>query len=194
VERVTDLVRGAGQAGVARACDVLTQARADGLDETVDLVRPEARRRKGRYRTRAEGDGEHSAQRTALARPGSPGTHRELDHRRGNCGVAGCILFGLGIGSLATPPGLILAVEWPRERFSALVGLVVGLKQFTFAFGPSLIGVIRDWRGGYGPDLGAYAALQATAAALVVLGPGGRQRVGPCRGARRGSRVGAESS
>src|SRR5882672_6303575 len=85
---------------------------------------------------------------------------------------AGCVLFGLGVGNLTTLPGLILSVEWPRERFSALVGLVVGINQFTFAFGPSLVGVLRDWSGGYGSALGACAALQAIAATLVVLGPG----------------------
>src|SRR5262249_39797378 len=35
---------------------------------------------------------------------------------------AGCVLFGFGVGNLTTLPGLILAVEWPRERFAALVG------------------------------------------------------------------------
>ena len=85
---------------------------------------------------------------------------------------AGCMLFGLGVGNLTTLPGLILAVEWPRERFSSLVGLVVGINQFTFAFGPSLVGVIRDWSGGYGAALGACTVLQAMAAALIVLGPG----------------------
>ena len=85
---------------------------------------------------------------------------------------AGCALFGLGVGNLTTLPALILAVEWPRERFSALVGLVVGINQITFAFGPSLVGVVRDWSGAYGPALGACAALQAIAAALVALGPG----------------------
>ena len=84
---------------------------------------------------------------------------------------AGCALFGLGVGNLTTLPGLILAVEWPREQFSALVGLVVGINQFTFAFGPSLIGVVRDWSGTYGVALGACTALQAIAAALVLLGP-----------------------
>ena len=68
-------------------------------------------------------------------------------------------------------PGLILAVEWPRERFSALVGLVVGINQFTFAFGPALVGVLRDWAGTYGPALAAYMALQAVAAATILLGP-----------------------
>ncbi len=84
---------------------------------------------------------------------------------------AGCALFGLGVGNLTTLPGLILAVEWPRERFGALVGLVVGINQFTFAFGPSLVGVLRDWAGAYGPALGACMALQAIAAILVLLGP-----------------------
>ena len=86
---------------------------------------------------------------------------------------AGCALFGLGVGNLTTLPGLVLAVEWPRERFSALVGLVVAINQFTFAFGPSLVGVLRDWGGTYGPALGVCAALQAVAAGLILLGPGG---------------------
>jgi len=88
---------------------------------------------------------------------------------------AGCALFGLGVGNLTTLPGLILAVEWPRERFSALVGLVVGINQFTFAFGPSLVGVLRDRAGTYGPALGACAVLQAVAAALILLGPNARR-------------------
>src|SRR5213078_253924 len=98
---------------------------------------------------------------TLLARAGSPGLV-----------YAGCALFGLGVGNLTTLPGLILAVEWPRERFAALVALVVGINQFTFAFGPSLVGVLRDWSGAYGPALGACAALQAVAAITILLGPG----------------------
>jgi MFS family permease len=84
---------------------------------------------------------------------------------------AGCCLFGLGVGNLTTLPGLILSVEWPRERFSALVALVVGINQFTFAFGPSLVGVLRDWSGSYSWALGACMVLQAIAAAVVVRGP-----------------------
>src|SRR5437867_650138 len=84
----------------------------------------------------------------------------------------GCALFGLGVGNLTTLPGLILAVEWPRERFSALVGLAVGINQFTFAFGPSLVGVIRDRVGGAALVLAACATLQALAAVMILLGPG----------------------
>jgi MFS family permease len=85
---------------------------------------------------------------------------------------AGCALFGLGVGNMTTLPGLILAVEWPRERFASLVGLVVGINQLTFAFGPSLVGVVRDWAGAYGPALGVCTGLQALAAILILLGPG----------------------
>src|SRR5438093_1847884 len=84
----------------------------------------------------------------------------------------GCALLRLGVGNLTTLPGLILAVEWPRERFSALVGLVVGLNQLTFAFGPLLVGAMRDWAGSYGLALGACTALQAVAGAMSLLGPG----------------------
>ena len=96
---------------------------------------------------------------------------------------AGCALFGLGVGNLTTLPGLILAVEWPREHFSALVGLVVGINQFTFAFGPSLVGILRDWAGTYGLALGVCSALQAAGAAMILLGPG-RDR-SPVRRPRR---------
>lgn len=85
---------------------------------------------------------------------------------------AGCALFGLGVGNLTTLPGLILAVEWPRERFSGLVGLVVGINQLTFAFGPTLVGVVRDRAGAYAAALGACAVLQAISAVLILLGPG----------------------
>jgi len=85
---------------------------------------------------------------------------------------AGCVMFGLGVGNLTTLPGLILAVEWPRERFSVLVGLAVGINQLTFAFGPSLVGVVRDRAGTYGAALWTCALLQAISAALILLGPG----------------------
>jgi MFS family permease len=85
---------------------------------------------------------------------------------------AGCALFGLGVGNLTTLPGLILAAEWPREHFSGLVGLVVGINQLTFAFGPTLVGVVRDWAGTNEAALGACGVLQAISAALILLGPG----------------------
>lgn len=90
----------------------------------------------------------------------------------GSVVYAGCALFGLGVGNLTTLPGLVLAAEWPRDHFGHLVGLVVGINQFTFAFGPSLVGVVRDVTGGYPAALGVCATLQALAAVMILLGPG----------------------
>jgi len=45
-------------------------------------------------------------------------------------------------------------------------------RPFSFAFGPSLLGVIRDGAGAYGPALGVCVALPAVAAAIIMLGPG----------------------
>ena len=47
-----------------------------------------------------------------------------------------------------------------------------GVPGVTFAFGPSLVGNLRDWAGTYGPALGVCAALQAIAAGMIRLGPG----------------------
>ena len=94
---------------------------------------------------------------------------------------AGCVLFGVGVGNMTTLPGLILAGEWPRERFAALVGLAVGINQLTFAFGPSLVGVIRDRAGSYGLALGVCVALQAAAATMILLGPRLPRAAGPPR-------------
>ena len=77
---------------------------------------------------------------------------------------------------MTTLPGLILAVEWPRERFNALIGLVVGINQFTFAFGPSVVGVVRDLTGHYGSALLPCIGLELLAAALVLRGPPDRPR------------------
>ena len=61
---------------------------------------------------------------------------------------------------------------------------MVGINQFTFAFGPSLVGILRDRAGTYGPALGACMVLQAVAALLVLLGPG------PCARSRAEHRDG----
>ena len=84
----------------------------------------------------------------------------------------GGALFGLGVGNLVTLPSLVLQREWPREQFAGLISLLLAINQFTFAFGPALIGIVRDWTGSYGPALACCIALQAVAAVWVFAGPG----------------------
>jgi MFS family permease len=81
----------------------------------------------------------------------------------------GCVLFGLGVGNVVSLPGLIVQREFPREHFSRVVSLVVAINQFTFAFGPSLLGELEYLSGGYGAALVACLAMQVIAAVAVVV-------------------------
>jgi cyanate permease len=67
-------------------------------------------------------------------------------------------------------PSLIVQREFPREQFSRIVSLVVSINQFTFAFGPAILGLLRDWSGNYRTSFLLCILLQAIAATLVLLG------------------------
>jgi MFS family permease len=81
----------------------------------------------------------------------------------------GCILFGLGLGNLISLPGLIVQQEFPRQHFSRIVGLIVAANQFAFAFGPGLLGFLRQARGDYTSGLVACFIVEVTAAVIVIL-------------------------
>lgn len=86
----------------------------------------------------------------------------------------GCLLFGLGVGNLITYPSLIVQAEFAPADFARVVSLSLSVGQFTFAFGPGLLGVLRDASGGYGAPIGLCLALHAAAAAiLLIAGRGG---------------------
>jgi MFS family permease len=80
----------------------------------------------------------------------------------------GCGLFGLGVGNATSLPGLIVQHEFPKQHFSRIVSLVVALNQFSFAFGPTLLGQLQHARGNYGTALLVCLAMQAMAAIIVV--------------------------
>ena len=84
---------------------------------------------------------------------------------------AACALFGLSAGNLLTLPALIIQREFEAAAFGLLVGLSWAISQFTYAFGPGLLGIIRDLTGGYGAPLALCIALQLGAAALILLRP-----------------------
>ena len=80
----------------------------------------------------------------------------------------GCGLFGLGVGNATSLPGLIVQHEFPKQHFSRVVSLVVTVNQFSFAFGPTLLGQLQHARGSYGTALLVCLAMQAMAAITVV--------------------------
>lgn len=88
----------------------------------------------------------------------------------------GCALVGLGVGNTTSLPGLIVHEEFPKEHFSRVVGLVIAINQFSFAFGPSLLGELRHLAGGYTGGLLVCVAMETMAAVIVVLPAIGRWR------------------
>ncbi len=84
---------------------------------------------------------------------------------------AACALFGLSAGNLLTLPALIIQREFEAAAFGMLVGLSWAISQFTYSFGPGVLGVLRDVTGNYRAPLVLCIALQIAAAALISMRP-----------------------
>jgi MFS family permease len=80
-----------------------------------------------------------------------------------------CAGFGLGVGNMISLPALIVQQEFPREEFARIISLIVALNQFTFAFGPGALGVIRGAAGSYTASLLLCMLLQSLAAGIILF-------------------------
>jgi MFS family permease len=80
----------------------------------------------------------------------------------------GCVLFGLGVGNTTSLPGLLVQQEFPKQHFARLVGVVVAINQFSFAFGPGLLGQLERLEGTYLPGLFVCILMEMLAAIIVV--------------------------
>jgi len=56
-----------------------------------------------------------------------------------------------------------------RALFPAIVALSTAVVQILYAFGPGLLGILRDAFGGYGVPLAVCMALNLAAAALILM-------------------------
>jgi len=84
-------------------------------------------------------------------------------------------VFGLSAGNLLTLPALVIQREFEAASFAMLVGLSWAISQFTYAFGPGLLGALRDATGDYTAPLVLCAALDFAAAILILLRPAARR-------------------
>jgi MFS family permease len=82
-----------------------------------------------------------------------------------------CAIFGVSAGNLVSLPALIIQREFEAASFGMLVGLSTAIGQFTYAFGPGLLGVVRDATGGYTAALVLCMTLQLAAAATIRMPP-----------------------
>lgn len=89
--------------------------------------------------------------------------------------LAGCVLFGLGVGNLVWLPPLIAQRDFDRNDVNAVVALVVAINQAVFAFAPAVFGALRDLSMGYTLPFALGAGAQI-AAAIIVLWRGGARR------------------
>jgi MFS family permease len=80
-----------------------------------------------------------------------------------------CAIFGVSAGNLVSLPALIIQREFEAASFGMLVGLSTAIGQFTYAFGPGLLGVVRDATGGYTAALALCIALQLAAAGTIWM-------------------------
>ena len=83
--------------------------------------------------------------------------------------IAACAVFGFSVGNLITLPSLIVQREFDARSFGVLISLVTAINQITYAFGPGVVGVLRDLSGGYTLPFYGCIALEVIAAALIMV-------------------------
>jgi predicted MFS family arabinose efflux permease len=83
--------------------------------------------------------------------------------------IAACAVFGFSVGNLITLPSLIVQQEFNSSSFGVLISLNTAINQVTYAFGPGLVGLLRDLSGGYALPFYVCIALEVTAAALIMV-------------------------
>jgi predicted MFS family arabinose efflux permease len=80
-----------------------------------------------------------------------------------------CALFGFSVGNLITLPALIVQRDFDARSFGVLISLITAITQVTYAFGPGIIGVLRDISGSYTLPFYLCIALELSAAALIMV-------------------------
>ena len=83
--------------------------------------------------------------------------------------IAACALFGFSVGNLITLPSLIVQREFASSSFGVLISLSTAINQVTYAFGPGVIGLLRDLSGSYTLPFYGCIALEVIAAALIMV-------------------------
>jgi MFS family permease len=86
--------------------------------------------------------------------------------------VPGCILFGLGIGSLLLLPPLIAQRDFAPHDVPRVVALVTATNQAVLAFAPAALGLLRELSGSYALPFLTAAGIQLLAGVIVVTGRG----------------------
>ncbi|WP_020695185.1 MFS transporter [Reyranella massiliensis] len=82
--------------------------------------------------------------------------------------VAASLVYGYGIGHVTTLGPVVVRREFGAAAFGATYGTAATVIQLTSAFGPALLGFLRDGFGGYGPGL-VLASIITTVGCLALF-------------------------
>ena len=83
--------------------------------------------------------------------------------------ILACAVFGFSVGNVITLPSLIVQREFDPRSFGVLVSLITAINQITYAFGPGVIGLLRDMSGSYALPFYGCIGVELTAAVLVMM-------------------------
>ncbi|QWG15633.1 MFS transporter [Bradyrhizobium sediminis] len=83
--------------------------------------------------------------------------------------IGSCALFGFSVGNLITLPALIVQREFDPRSFGVLISLITAINQITYAFGPGVIGLLRDASGSYALPFYGCIGLELAAAVLIMI-------------------------
>lgn len=83
--------------------------------------------------------------------------------------LAACAVFGFSVGNLITLPSLIVQREFDPRSFGVLVSLITAINQITYAFGPGVVGLLRDVSGSYALPFYGCIGVELTAAVLIMM-------------------------
>jgi MFS family permease len=83
--------------------------------------------------------------------------------------IGACALFGFSVGNLITLPSLIVQREFDPRSFGVLISLITAINQVTYAFGPGVIGLLRDASGSYALPFYGCIGLELVAAVLIMV-------------------------
>lgn len=89
--------------------------------------------------------------------------------------VVASLAYGYGIGHVTTLGPVVVRREFGAGDFGATYGTAATVIQLSSAFGPFLLGALRDGFGNYRPGLALAAVLTSAGCLVLVLG-GRRER------------------
>jgi MFS family permease len=83
--------------------------------------------------------------------------------------IVASAVFGFAVGVMITLPTLFIQRECPPAAFGMLSGLTLAIIQTGNAFGPSIVGWLRDVSGGYGMPISVCIVLEILAIAIMSV-------------------------